>query len=133
MFDRRYHGAEWPGTRLRNRPEAIARSILGRINRSSALWLQPGLADLVVTNCDHATYYEEMPVDCLPPSGITVTLERAADTAYLHPVVRCHRRGELTGTHGVAENLESDWSSRNAHVVPLERFLARQLAVPAIA
>ncbi|TWP53158.1 pyridine nucleotide-disulfide oxidoreductase [Lentzea tibetensis] len=158
IFERKYHGADWPSTRLPNRPESISNAIIRRVNRSSALWQQFGqLGDLVVTNCDHARYYEEMPVGYMPPTGFVVTLEygpdhdkvdpfditvrrpaqnapeQALDAAYLHPVIRHYRGGELAGTHHVAENLENDWTSRDAHRVPLERFLARQLAVPSIA
>ncbi|UZN01720.1 NAD(P)-binding domain-containing protein [Cellulomonas sp. S1-8] len=52
----------------------------------------------------------------------------AHDAAYLHPVVRHHRRGEHVATHHVAENLENRWDRPDAHVAPLEAFVAGALA-----
>jgi len=52
----------------------------------------------------------------------------AHDAAYLHPVVRHHHRGELVATHHVAENLENRWDRPDAHVAPLEAFVAGALA-----
>lgn len=52
----------------------------------------------------------------------------AHDAAYLHPVVRHHRHGEHVATHHVAENLENRWDRPDAHVAPLETFVADALA-----
>ncbi|MFC0105501.1 hypothetical protein [Kibdelosporangium aridum] len=52
----------------------------------------------------------------------------AHDAAYLHPVVRRFQRGELLAEHHVAENLENDWASEDAHRKPLEAFLAERLS-----
>lgn len=46
---------------------------------------------------------------------------------YLHPIVRCYRRGELVGTHHVTENLENDWTGEATHRAPLRDFFARML------
>ncbi|RLL69353.1 FAD-dependent oxidoreductase [Streptomyces sp. Z26] len=70
--------------------------------------------------------------DKVDPFDITVrrTAQNAADeafdAAYLHPVVRHYRGGELLGTHHVAENLENEWDHPDAHRAPLAAFFARQ-------
>jgi len=53
---------------------------------------------------------------------------QAHDAAYLHPVVRHYRRGELQATHHLAENLENEWDRPAVHQEPLTAFLGRQLA-----
>jgi hypothetical protein len=52
---------------------------------------------------------------------------RASEGRYLHPVVRCHRRGTLVAEHHVTENLENEWTSPG-HRLPLKEFFAGQLA-----
>jgi len=53
--------------------------------------------------------------------------EHSHDARYLHPVVRCYRRGELVAEHHVAENLENEWNGP-AHHEPLRAFFAQVLA-----
>ncbi|MEV6342803.1 NAD(P)-binding domain-containing protein [Actinoplanes sp. NPDC051851] len=71
--------------------------------------------------------------DRVDPFDITVsrisqdTPGQAHDAAYLHPVVRYHRDGEVTATHHLAENLENRWDRPDVHVAPLVAFLARCL------
>jgi len=52
--------------------------------------------------------------------------ERADEGHYLHPVVRHYRRGELTGTHHVTENLENEWIKPAVHREPLTAFITSQ-------
>lgn len=52
---------------------------------------------------------------------------QAHDAAYLHPVVRHFRGGELVGTHHLAENLENEWNRPAVHQEPLTAFLASSL------
>src|SRR5262249_39931307 len=47
--------------------------------------------------------------------------ERSHEARYLHPVLRCYRRGELAAEHHVAENLENEWNGP-AHREPLKAF-----------
>jgi thioredoxin reductase len=105
-----------------------------------------------------ARYLEELPLDYIHGSDhvasdyFTVTLEygpdhdkvdpfdvtvtrvaqdhpgTAHDAAYLHPVVRHFRDGDLVATHHVAENLENEWDKPAVHGEPLTRFFQRQLA-----
>jgi thioredoxin reductase len=71
--------------------------------------------------------------DKVDPFDITVRRVRqnnaddARDAAYLHPVLRHYRGGELLGEHHVAENLENDWTNEQAHRKPLTEFLAERL------
>jgi thioredoxin reductase len=48
---------------------------------------------------------------------------------YLHPVVRHYRRGELTATHHVTENLENEWTNPTVHQAPLAAFIAGRAGV----
>ena len=72
--------------------------------------------------------------DKVDPFDVTVqrvaqdTPGTAHDAAYLHPVVRHHRRGVHVGTHHLAENLENRWDRPDVHVAPLEAFVAGALA-----
>ncbi|MEU4238364.1 FAD-dependent oxidoreductase [Actinoplanes sp. NPDC026619] len=148
----RYGNKPWPATSIVATPEKISDAIITRVNRSSALWQQFGfLADVILPD---GSYLEEMPVAMFHDQhrdGLVVTLEygpdhdqvdpfditvsriaqdtpgQAHDAAYLHPVVRHYRDGELAGTHHLAENLENRWDRPDVHVAPLTAFLARTL------
>ncbi|XVV08471.1 NAD(P)-binding domain-containing protein [Actinoplanes sp. CA-131856] len=115
------------------------------------------LADIVTVEGASATYREEVPVGYFKDGGVgtgpafVVTLEygpdhdkvdpfdisvsriaqdtpgQAHDAAYLHPVVRFYRDGELTGEHHLAENLENRWDRPDVHVAPLAGFVERSL------
>jgi thioredoxin reductase len=71
--------------------------------------------------------------DQVDPFDITVsrvaqdTVGQAHNAAYLHPVVRYHRDGEVVATHHLAENLENRWDRPDVHVAPLTAFLDRCL------
>ncbi|WP_309111431.1 NAD(P)-binding domain-containing protein [Saccharothrix sp.] len=71
--------------------------------------------------------------DKVDPFDITVrrtaqnSVEDAFDAAYLHPVIRHHRGGELLGAHHLAENLENEWDHPEVHHAPLAEFFARAL------
>jgi thioredoxin reductase len=72
--------------------------------------------------------------DQVDPFDITVTrvaqdvVGQAHDAAYLHPVVRYHREGQVVATHHLAENLENEWDRPQVHVEPLAAFLGRCLS-----
>lgn len=71
--------------------------------------------------------------DKVDPFDITVrrtaqnSVDDAFDAAYLHPVIRHFRGGELLGTHHMAENLENEWNHPEVHQAPLAEFFAREL------
>jgi len=157
ILERRYATTPWPASRIAAGPDAITAAVIARVNRSSALWQQFGfLADVVLIRPDGADYLEEMPVayfrdEHRDETAFTVTLEygpqhdqvdpfditvsriaqdspgQAHDAAYLHPVVRFHRGGELIATHHLAENLENRWDRPDVHVAPLAAFVRRYL------
>jgi thioredoxin reductase len=72
--------------------------------------------------------------DKVDPFDITVSRiaqdvpGQAHDAAYLHPVVRYHREGQLIAIHHLAENLENEWDRPAVHVAPLAAYLQRCLA-----
>ncbi|OPC80878.1 pyridine nucleotide-disulfide oxidoreductase [Embleya scabrispora] len=71
--------------------------------------------------------------DKVDPFDITVrrtaqnSVDGSIDAAYLHPVIRHFRDGELSATHNMTENLENEWDSPQVHHAPLVAFLAREL------
>ena len=163
MLESRYEKVEWPHRTLPAEPAALMEAVLGRVNRSSALWQQFGfMCDSITVDGDRARYCEELPLDHAreqhrSASHFTVSLEYGPDhdahdpfdidiariaqneTAhadqghYLHPVVRHYRHGELAATHHVTENLENDWTWEATHRQPLEAFFARELGRRAVA
>lgn len=156
MLEVRYHGTSWPTRAVRASPSEVAEALLARINRSSALWQQPGfLADVVRLDvgAGSADYQEELPVDYAVErrlnSGqwLALTLEygkdkapnpfqiervhrrdveHARDSRFLHPVVRCYADGRLVDEHHVIEDLAAEWREPE-HVQPLEAFVARMM------
>jgi hypothetical protein len=152
MLELKDHGVEWPHAVLAADPETLMEAVIARVNRTSALWQQFAfMCDLIVVEPGRARYYEELPLDYVhaspPELFFTITLEygpdhdlvdpfdisvgriaqtdaeRAAEGRYLHPVVRCHRRGELVAEHHVTENLENEWTGPG-HRLPLKQFFA---------
>ncbi|MFI1578837.1 NAD(P)-binding domain-containing protein [Embleya sp. NPDC020630] len=71
--------------------------------------------------------------DKVDPFDITVrrtaqnSVDGSIDAAYLHPVIRHFRDGELSATHNMTENLENEWDHPQVHHAPLVAFLAREL------
>ncbi|MFQ6145723.1 NAD(P)-binding domain-containing protein [Streptomyces seoulensis] len=63
------------------------------------------------------------PFDVGVPRVAENDAEHAADSAYLHPVVRHYRDGVLAGVHHLAENLENDWDVPAVHQQPLAAFV----------
>jgi thioredoxin reductase len=155
ILEQRDFGQPWPYRQIEQTPAGIAAAVLGRVNRTSALWQQFGvLADVVVPG---RGYLEEVPTDYARAGGIdaddylAVTLEYgpdhdkvdpfditvgriaqdtpgvAHDASYLHPVIRHLRGGEVVAEHHVAENLENEWTGPDAHRDPLIAFLDKQL------
>ncbi|MEV4170299.1 NAD(P)-binding domain-containing protein [Nonomuraea sp. NPDC049709] len=154
VLESRHHDVPWPARVLPADPAALAEAVIGRVNRTSALWQQFGLlADVIVVDGDTARYLEELPHDLQgPPIGdrghFTITLEygpehdqvdpfdievgrisqsdsaRAHEGHYLHPVVRHHLPGEPPVAHHITENLENEWDSPEVHVEPLRAFFA---------
>ncbi|MGW2623075.1 NAD(P)-binding domain-containing protein [Micromonospora taraxaci] len=154
----RHHGQPWPSRKIALTPEAIADSIIARINVTSALWQQFAvLGDVITVEGEAACYREEVPVaylrealpdvfaflvtleygpdhDQVDPFDITVPrpaendANAAHDASYLHPVVRVLRDGQVVAEHHLAENLENNWDLPTVHRQPLEVFVKGVLA-----
>ena len=160
LLEQRYHGHELPSARVDAAPDALSDAVLARVNRTSALWQQFGmLCDLIVMphNGGGALYYEELPIDYVRDSGLgrharyfTVSLEfgksrddpfnvvrhphpdRAAESFFLHPVVRYFRGSRQIAEHHMLEDLYGEWKEKEVHRDPLHQFLSEQLAGPSV-
>jgi thioredoxin reductase len=142
MLDQKYHGVEWPHRTVS--PADLADAVLGRINRTSALFQQFGFLCDVFT--PDGRYYEEMPLDYVPLAEcFTVSLEYGAghdaidpfdveagraweaddshDDRYLHPVVRRRRDGQVVATLRLPEDICNDWTDDKVYRQPLRAFL----------
>ena len=83
-----------------------------------------GPADMLVITLEYGPDHDKVdPFDVSVARVAQDDAERAFDAAYLHPVVRLYRDGDLVATHHVAENLENEWD-KPAHRAPLTAFLA---------
>jgi thioredoxin reductase len=98
IMEQRYEGVAWPSQELAAAPEAVADAVIGRVNRTSALWQQFGfLADAVLIGRDATVrYLEEVPVAHLHEAVargefgdvdtyLAVTLEYGADHDQVDP------------------------------------------------
>lgn len=129
--------------------------MLERVNYSSALWTQfEYLSDVYVVDRAGAQvrHYAELPEDyavdrfARQDQYFTVTLrwgrrdygdvfaiqrhpvpERAAESAFLHPVVRVWRHRDLVAEQHLLEDLLAQWRDPVRHAAPLGAFLAAQL------
>lgn len=158
LLERRFHGRPLPHRAVAPTAEACTAAALAVINRSSALWQQFGfLGDLMQVNADGGlSHHSALPVDhihdTLAARGrdyYVVTLEygqhkakepfqiqrpdsrdadRAAQSSFLHPVVRHCRDGRVLAEQHLMEHLETDWTQPH-HVQPLRAFFERTLPV----
>jgi thioredoxin reductase len=88
MLESKYHQRAWPHRRLAPDPSALMEAVIGRVNRTSALWqLFASMGDLIVVGRDGTVrYYEELPVDYMHESEFgeaenyfAITLEYGPD------------------------------------------------------
>ena len=158
ILARKYGGAEWPSEPVRAVPETLADIAIKRVNRSSAMFLQPGyFCDVLTVSSPGALgrHYGDMPVDYVRSSDFgendwyyTITLEygdfhslpdpffidRDPDpaaahlTAYLHPIVRRYKGSALVRAFHVPEDLENVYAT--AHHAQLLGFFQEELAAP---
>jgi thioredoxin reductase len=134
----------------------MTETMIERVNFSSALWTQfEYLADVFVVDeaAGQVRHYAELPEDYAVDRFrgyarcFTVTLrwgrqdyrdvfaihrhpvpERADECAFLHPVIRAWRHGELEAEQHLLEDLLAEWRDPARHVRPLAAFLSAQLA-----
>lgn len=157
LLQSRYHGRALPSREVSATPQAFTQAALAAVNRSSAIWQQFGfLADVIqLQPAGGARYFEGLPVDHIHGSLMKdcedyflVTLEygehkalnpfaiqrphsqdagQAGASAFLHPVIRHCRRGEVLAVQHLMEHLETDWTQPH-HIVPLLAFFQQRLA-----
>jgi thioredoxin reductase len=156
----RNHQEPWPVDTIALEPAAMAARVLDRVNTGSDLWQQQAfLADLLVAGPDGtAEHRDGLPTVYIREKFIdqgrhcfVSTLEfgtgagedpftsarvrrdnvaRAADSNFLHPVVREYRDGVLASEHHVLEDLEAHWEEEE-HVAPLRAYFAERLRAAA--
>jgi hypothetical protein len=152
----RYEGVPLPYDVLPADPERLTSLALDRVNWSSALWTQfEYFCDvfLVDEGAGQVVHYKDLPEDYavsrFSGSGqyYTVGLRwgrqdypdafaigrhpepgRAAESAFIHPVIRRYHGSELVAEQHLLEDLLADWRRPDRHVGPLRAFFARNLA-----
>ncbi|MEV7007935.1 NAD(P)-binding domain-containing protein [Streptosporangium sp. NPDC051022] len=153
LLAERYDGIRLPHTTVPRRE--LVRSILDRVNRSSALWAQAGyLADALVITEHGIERYEDLPEDyAVARFGDLVTVglrqsrepapddlgteafavgrraltRKVAESEAIHPAVRVFRNGVLTSELHLPGSAVARWRHPDRHAAPLERFFGRLL------
>lgn len=155
ILEQKYHGQPWPFQPVKVTAEGLRDAILDRINRSSALWQQPGfLCDLIVVDqqTGQGHHYIEIPSDLVRDSDFgrhadyyKISLEYGPDyvdypfefdryigpaeahlNPQLHPIIRRFAGPDVVDEHHILEDLEGQWHAEH-YVRPLEAFLQRQV------
>lgn len=156
MLELKNERVAYPWQNLRLSAKSVGNVILERVNRSAALWHQPGfLCDLLeidqkARQCRH---YQGLPVAYVSetdfgrlPDYLTVTLEYGPDSPefpfefdrfvdaenaqmnpQLHPIIRRYHGSEMVAEHHILEELEGRWEDE-IYTRPLLAFLEAQLA-----
>ncbi len=157
MLEQRFHGTPWPSRAVGRSATELNEALFARMNKSSALWQQPGfLVDVVRVDATGASseYYEELPFDYAKDSvmhkGLWLVLslefgkekaldpfhvqrvhrsdiDRAALSLFLHPIVRVFEDGVQVAEQHVLEDLAAEWREEE-HTAPMHAFLERVLA-----
>jgi thioredoxin reductase len=149
LLRERYDGVPLAATEVAADADGLTSLILDRVNWSSALWTQfEFLCDALVV--DEATgrvrHYADLPEDyAVARFGdcYTVSLRwgreeyadvfaierhpqpgRAAESAFIHPVIRRFAGGELVAERHLLEDLLAEWRRPDRHIEPLRAFLA---------
>lgn len=158
LLTERYDGRPLEFRTVGAGPDALAGTMLDRVNWSSALWSQfEYLVDVFVLDRAGglARHYEDLPEDYAverfgdQENVYTLGLrwgrqehpdifairrrpvpEHAHESAFLHPVIRRYRRGELAAEHHLLEDLLAQWRRPDRHVEPLRAFLREQRSTP---
>ena len=155
ILEERYHGNPWPEIPFSLTPEGLADAILGRVNRTSALWQMFGyLGEIFVLPEEggEGRLLEEMPVDYVREGALgkthhfVLTLEfgrsqgdpfnvvrrpdprQAEESFFLHPVIRHYRDGEKLSEHHILEHLFGEWRDEELHRKPLLAYLEGELS-----
>lgn len=152
VLEARFHGVPYPQAVCDFSVSAMSDHMLSRINRSSALWQQPGfLCDVLLIDRAQQSvrYLEELTPELakqrFPETDeyLTVSLEfgarkhadpfsveriardnvhAARDSNFLHPVIRHFSKHGLLSEHHVIEDLAAEWREPE-HIEPLQMWL----------
>ncbi|MFV2018971.1 NAD(P)-binding domain-containing protein [Micromonospora sp. LOL_023] len=155
LLRERYEGAPLAYDKVTADAEALTNAVLDRVNWSSALWTQfEFLVDALVVDAGtgQVRHYHDLPEDhAVRRFGseshyYTFGLrwgrdeyadvfaierhpqpDRAAESAFIHPVVRRYRGGELVEELHLLEDLLAEWRRPDRHVQPLLDFFTADL------
>ncbi|HXC85634.1 MAG TPA: NAD(P)-binding domain-containing protein [Trebonia sp.] len=156
LLRERYEGVQLPCTVEPADPERLTSVVLDRLNWSSALWTQfEYLCDVLVVDEEtgQVAHYQDLPEDYAVsrfsdvPHYYTAALrwgrdeygdvfaigrhpepDRAAESAFIHPVVRRYRGTEIVAERHLLEDLLAEWRRPDRHVNPLRSFFAASLS-----
>lgn len=155
LLRERYEQVALPSEPVAADAGRLTERMLGRVNWSSALWTQfEFLCDAYVADGPgRLRHYVDLPedyaVDRFGQDDLyTVGLrwgrdeyhdvfaierhpqpDRAAESAFIHPVIRRYTGGALVAEMHLLEDLLAEWTRPERHVEPLRAFLAEQLSV----
>ncbi|MFC0529827.1 NAD(P)-binding domain-containing protein [Phytohabitans kaempferiae] len=150
-----YEGAPLGYDKVDLDAEALTAAVLDRVNWSSALWTQfEFLCDVLLVDAatGQVRHYHDLPEDYAvtrfgaEPHYYTFALrwgreeypdvfaierhpqpDRAAESAFIHPVIRRYRGGELVEELHLLEDLLAEWRRPERHVRPLHAFFTQDL------
>ncbi|MDG4775012.1 NAD(P)-binding domain-containing protein [Solwaraspora sp. WMMD792] len=155
LLRERYEAAPLDFDKVSADADSLTRAVLDRVNWSSALWTQfEFLVDALVVDqaTGHVRHYHDLPEDYAVrrfgseshyytfglrwgrddyPDVFSIERhpqpDRASESAFIHPVVRRYRGGELVEELHLLEDLLAEWRRPDRHVQPLLRFFAADL------
>jgi thioredoxin reductase len=158
MFERKYHGGEWPSRPVADDPGALLDVVVDRVHSSSALFQQPEyFCDVIALSEDgehrcstgvpidyvregylddvdhfYALTMEYGHEEHADPFNIPRIPERGELSAFIHPVIRRYRNGEMVAEYHVPEDLENDWHQA-MYLDPLLEFFESDLGTAGVA
>ncbi|WBB80806.1 NAD(P)-binding domain-containing protein [Micromonospora sp. WMMD882] len=154
LLRERYDNQPLPHTHHQPDPDTLTTLILDRVNWSSALWTQfEYLSDAIVIDPDKpARHYQDLPENHIRqrfqhhPYYYTISLrwgrdphpdvfhirrhpqpDRAAESAFIHPVIRRYHGPNLTDELHLLEDLLAEWRRPDRHITPLHTWLTTHL------
>lgn len=158
LLRERYEGVPLPYDKVAADADSLTTTVLERVNWSSALWTQfEFLVDALVVDpgTGQVRHYHDLPEDHVVqrfhgeghyytfglrwgrdehPDVFAIERhpqpDRAAESAFIHPVVRRYRHGDLVEELHLLEDLLAEWRRPDRHVQPLLDFFTRELGNP---
>lgn len=158
LLRERYEGVPLRCAAVPADPDRLTTLVLDRLNWSSALWTQfEYLCDVLVVDDEtgQVAHYQDLPEDYAVtrfanvPHYYTAQLRwgrddygdvfaigrhpepgRAAESAFIHPVIRRYRGTELVAERHLLEDLLADWRRQDRHIDPLREFFEANLRQP---